>query len=251
VTRLPEATRCLFGTWVKLPTTETLELLAHAGFDFVVVDMEHAPLTLESTARLIASAQTLGMSALVRIADQTSNDYQRLLDSGADGVLVPRIRNQTEARNAVARMRFAPLGERGMGMTSRAGRWGLAQVADYLRHGNEGVLRCMQLEDRDVLESVERVLDVDGVNAAFLGMGDLTLATGLPGTHPDLQALVARLLAACAQRKIPCGAAVQDPVAARRAAERGFAFVMVSNDATIFAKAVTDIARHTWGEDAP
>lgn len=241
VQRLKMAQRCLFGTWVKLPSLETLELLAHGGFDFVAIDTEHAPLSLETTYRLIAHAQGLGMSALVRIPDQATNDYQRLLDSGAEGLLVPRVRNADEARHAVSRMIFSPAGQRGLGITSRAGRWGLKSLESYVRDGNEGTLRCMQLEDRAVLEQVDSVLDVEGVNAAFLGMGDLQLTTGLPASHPELQALVDRLLAACQARKIPCGAAAQDAAAAIKAARRGFSFVMVSNDATMFGKAAAAI----------
>ena len=241
LTRLKTAGRCLFGTWVKLPTPETLEMLAGAGLDFVTLDTEHAPLSLETTYRLMAHAQALGLSALVRTPDQASNDVQRLLDSGADGLLVPRVRDAAEARLAVSRMRFSPRGVRGLGITSRAGHWGLKPLEDYLREGDEGVMRCMQLEDRAVLEAVESVLDVDGVNAVFLGMGDLQLSTGLPATHPELQALVDRLLAVCRERQVSCGAAAQDAAAARRAAERGFSFVMVSNDATLFGKAARSL----------
>lgn len=235
--RLKTAQRCLFGTWVKLPTLETLELLAHAGLDYVVIDAEHAPHSLETTYKLIAHAQGLGMSALVRTPDQASNDIQRLLDSGADGLLVPRVRDADEARHAVGRMLFSPRGQRGLGITSRAGQWGLKPLAQYLAEGNDRVLRCVQLEDRSVLEAVESVLDVEGVNAAFIGMGDLQLTSGLPANHPELQALVDRLLAACRERQMPCGAAAGDAAAALKAAERGFAFVMVSNDTTLFGKA--------------
>lgn len=241
VQRLKMAQRCLFGTWVKLPSLETLELLAHAGFDFVAIDTEHAPLSLETAYRLIAHAQGLGMSAVVRIPDQGTNDFQRLLDSGAEGLLVPRVRGVEEARQAVSRMIFSPAGQRGLGITSRAGRWGMKSLENYIRDGNEGTLRCVQLEDRAVLEQVEAVLAVEGVNAAFLGMGDLQLTTGLPASHPELQALVDRLLAACKARDIPCGAAAQDAAAALKAARRGFSFVLVSNDATMFGKATAAI----------
>ncbi len=241
VEQLQDRSTCRFGTWVKLSSPETLELLAIAGFDFVVIDAEHAPLTLETIYRLIGQAQGLGLSALVRIPDQATNDIQRLLDSGADGLLVPRVRNADEAAHVVGRMMFSPAGQRGLGITSRAGRWGLSSLDEYVKHGNERLLRCVQLEDRQVLEDPGSVLDVPGVNAAFLGMGDLSLTTGLPPTHPDLQALTDGLLKACAQRGIPCGAAAQDPAAALRAAARGFRFVMVSNDATLFGKAAASI----------
>lgn len=241
VQRLKAASRCQFGTWVKLPTLETLELLGHAGFDFVVIDTEHAPLSLETAYRLIAHAQAIGMAALVRIPDQATNDIQRLLDSGADGLLVPRVRNREDAEHAMGRMVFSPQGQRGLGITSRAGLWGLKPLDEYVRHGNEEVLHCVQLEDRQVLENLDEVLDVPGVNAAFLGMGDLSLTTGLPPSHPEMQALVDRLLQACGARQLPCGAAAQDAATALRAAERGFSFVMVSNDASLFGKAATGV----------
>lgn len=241
--RLRSRERCLFGTWVKLPTHETLEMLARAGFDHVVLDAEHAPLTLETIYRLVAHAQALGLGALVRVPDQASNDFQRLLDCGADGLLVPRVRSAEEARRAVARMVFSPSGERGLGITSRAGAWGTIPLEEYLRRGSHEVLRCPQFEDRQVLEDPGAVLDVAGVNAAFIGMGDLSMTTGLPPAHPELQALVDRLLAACRARDIPCGAAAGDAAAALRAAERGFAFVMVSNDATLFARAAAGTMR--------
>ena len=243
VERLRTRERCLFGTWVKLPTHETLEMLAHAGFDHVVLDAEHAPLTLETIYRLVAHAQALGLGALVRVPDQASNDFQRLLDCGADGLLVPRVRDADDARRAIGRMVFSPVGERGLGITSRAGRWGTVPLDDYLRRGTDHVLRCVQFEDRQVLEDPGAVLDIDGVNAAFIGMGDLSLTTGLPATHPDLQALADGLLAACRERNLPCGAAAGDAAAALRAAERGFAFVMVSNDATLFARAATAVVQ--------
>lgn len=241
LSRLQASPEPLLGTWVKLPTLETLELLALAGFDFVAIDTEHAPLHLERAYQLISHAQALGMSALVRLPDLVCDDYQRLLDSGADGLLVPRVRNPEEARLAVSRMMFPPHGERGLGITSRAGDWGLMPLADYVARGNNEVLRCMQLEDRAALQSIQALLDVPGVNAVFLGMGDLQLSSGLPAAHPELQSLVDQMLDACRARGIPCGAAAQDPVAAQKAIARGFRFVMISNDAQIFGKAAVGL----------
>jgi 2-dehydro-3-deoxyglucarate aldolase/4-hydroxy-2-oxoheptanedioate aldolase len=183
------------------------------------------------------------MSALVRLPDLICDDYQRLLDSGADGLLVPRVRNPGEARLAVSRMMFPPLGERGLGITSRAGDWGLMPLADYVARGNSEVLRCMQLEDPTALQSIHALLDVPGVNAAFLGMGDLQLSSGLPATHPELQSLVDQMLEACRARDIPCGAAAQDPVAAQKAIARGFRFVMISNDAQMLGKAALGLVQ--------
>lgn len=230
-----------FGTWVKLPSLETLELLAAAGFEFVVVDMEHSVLTLEQAYQAIVVAQGLGMAALVRVPDRSGSHIQRILDAGADGILVPQVRDADEARRCVGQMMFAPAGQRGLGTTSRAGRWGLAGTEEYLRRGAH-IVRGIQLEDRGALEDVEAILDTPGLSAVFLGLGDLSLSAGLPATAGELQALTARLLAATNARDLPCGTAVADAAAAVAAAGRGFSFVMVSNDATIFARGAADLA---------
>lgn len=233
----------LFGTWVKLPTTETVELLGHAGFDFIVVDMEHAPLTLESAYRAIVVAQAMQMGALVRVPDRSDSHLQRLLDAGADGILVPRVTDAATCQASVDAMRFSPAGDRGLGSTSRAGRWGLDTTAAYLEHGRDGIVRGVQVEDQDGLRGIDEILAVDGLSALFIGTGDLSLSSGLPATHPDNDELIAGTLERCRVRGVPCGTAVGDPASARAAADRGFRFVMVSNDATMFGKAARDIRR--------
>ncbi|MEN9888255.1 MAG: hypothetical protein RL559_292 [Pseudomonadota bacterium] len=234
---------CRFGTWVKLPTLETLELLALAGFDFVVVDMEHAPHTFETAYRCIVAAQGFGMRALVRLPDSQGTYVQRILDSGADGVLVPRVRDAQEARQLMDGMLFSPVGSRGLGITSRAGHWGLKPTPQYVEEGNKQVFRGVQLEDPSALRDVAQILDVPGVNAAFVGPGDLALSSGKPATHPDNATLIDALLATTRARGVPCGTAVGDAAAAKQARERGFNFVMVSNDTTLFGKAAADLVR--------
>jgi len=234
---------CKFGTWVKLGTLETLEMLAIAGFDFVVLDMEHAPQTLEQAYRLIVGAQGFGMQALVRLPDSSGALAQRILDSGADGVLVPRVRNAAEARAVADSLCFGPTGSRGLGITSRAGHWGMKPTPQYVAEGNAEVFRAVQLEDAQALRDAAEILAVDGINAAFVGPGDLALSTGKPANHPDNATLIDGLLATCRERSIPCGTAVGDAAAARAARERGFAFVMVSNDCTLFGKAAQALVR--------
>ncbi len=240
--RLAAGGPTLFGTWAKLPTLETVELLGHAGFDYIVVDMEHAPLSMESAYRLIVMAQAMDMGALVRVPDRSDSHLQRLLDAGADGILVPRVTDAATCRAAVDAMRFSPTGSRGLGGTSRAGRWGL-DTEGYLARGATGVVRGVQVEDQGGLAIIGEILAVDGLSALFIGTGDLSLSSGKPASHPDNDALIAATLASCARAGVPCGTAVGDAAAGRAAAERGFGFVMVSNDTTIFATAARDLRR--------
>lgn len=238
---LRESATCQWGTWVKIPALETVEMIASAGFDFIVVDQEHSPMGLESAYRATVVAQSLGLQVLVRVPDRSGSHLQRLLDLGVDGILVPRISGPDEARKVIGQMVFSPQGDRGLGTTARAGAWGGRSRDDYVRHGNENVLKAVQLEDLDVLEQVEQILDVAGLNAIFLGAGDLSLSSGLAASDPVIQALTDRMLEAAASRDIPCGTAVQTAAQAHEAADRGFSFVMVSNDASLFRQAATQL----------
>jgi len=229
----------LLGTWVKIPSLETVQLIAHAGFDFVVIDMEHAPFSLERANELVFCAQAMDMLALVRLPDHSGMTIQPLLDGGADGLLVPRIPDPETAAAITRRMVFAPKGERGLGTTSRAGRWGLAPMADYLAREDE-LLRMIQLEDWATLERAEEFAALEHVNGIFIGHGDLLLSSGKPASDPEVQDLTARMLQATKDADILSGVAVPSPQEAGAYLEMGFSLVMVSNDTTLFGRAAAD-----------
>ena len=233
--------RGLLGTWVKIPAFETVQLIGHAGFDFVVIDMEHAPHSLDRAVELVFCAQAMGMSALVRLPDHLGTTIQPLLDGGADGLLVPRIAASGTADALTRRMVFAPKGERGLGSTSRAGRWGLAPLSDYLRRGDEA-LRMIQLEDWASLERAAEFAALEHVSGIFIGHGDLFLSSGKPPNDPAVKALTARVLAATKEAGILSGVAVGTAGEARVHLDMGFSLVMLSNDTTLFGKAVAEAA---------
>ena len=237
--------RGMLGTWVKIPSLETVELLGHAGFDFVVVDMEHAPHGLDRAYELVFAAQAMGMAALVRLPDHTGSSIQPLLDGGADGLLVPRVTDVETARAITRRMVFAPAGERGLGLTSRAGRWGLGDMAGYIARGNDQCLRMVQLEDWANLERTADYAALEHVNGIFIGHGDLFLSSGKPPADPDVQALTARMLQATKDAGVFSGVAVGTPAEARASLDLGFDLVMVSNDTTLFGRAAAEAVRAT------
>ena len=242
ISRVRSSGRGLLGTWVKIPSLETMQLLGHAGFDFVVIDMEHAPHTLERAVELIFAAQAMDMAALVRLPDHTGMTIQPLLDGGTDGLLVPRIDSPETADAITRRMVFAPKGERGLGATSRAGRWGLLPLPEYLARGDEG-LRMIQLEDWASLDRAADYAALEHVNGLFIGHGDLFLSSGKPPGDPEVKALTARVLAATKEAGILSGVAVGTPGEAREHLAMGFSLVMVSNDTTLFGRAVAETAR--------
>lgn len=248
--RLKQKAGFLIGTWAKIPSLETVEMIGHAGFDFAVIDMEHAPQDLQSAFHAIAYGQGAGLCMLARAPDRSNSVTQRLLDGGIDGILVPRVETPEQAADVTAAMVFPPLGTRGMGYTSRAGRWCLDPVDSYLDRGRNAILRGVQVEDTGALENIEAILAAPALNSLFIGFGDLTLSTGLPASHPTLVALEAKALAAAKARGIPVGTAVVTPAEAVRCRDLGYSYVMISADTTIFAKAtkgLIDEARRALG----
>jgi 2-keto-3-deoxy-L-rhamnonate aldolase RhmA len=237
----------LIGTWVKIPSLATVELLGHAGFDFVVIDMEHAPHALDRAYELIFAAQAVGMAALVRLPDHSGSSIQPLLDGGADGLLVPRVAGLEVAAALTRKMVFSPNGERGLGFTSRAGKWGLGSISDYLARGDSQCLRMIQLEDWATLEAAAEFAALEHVNGIFIGHGDLFLSSGKPAGSPEVQQLTARMLRATQDANVLSGVAAGSPAEARAYLQMGFSLVMVSNDTTLFGRAAAEAVKATRG----
>jgi len=232
----------LLGTWVKIPSMETVELLGIAGFDFVVIDLEHAPLDLETAFRLIVAAQAAGMAALVRLSDRSEAQVQRLLDAGADGLLVPHVSTPEMARRIAGAMVFAPHGTRGLGATSRAGGWGLLPLPDYISRG-ENTLRMVQLESWEVLQDAAAYLAVEHVSGVFVGLGDLFLSSGRTPADDETRDMVRNVSAAAQAAGKASGIAAGSVEEAREYLALGYSLVMVSNDATMFGKAAQTAVR--------
>ena len=220
------------GTWIKLSSPESVEIMAHVGFDFVVIDLEHTTLDLGAASAHIAMARALGVDPLVRVPDHGLSVIQRVLDAGAAGVVVPHVDTVEQARAVVRATCFPPRGDRGSGGTSRAGRWGLLPRADYLAYGT---LCVVQLESEVAIRNVREILAVDGIGAAFVGTADLSMSMGVAAGSDEVDRLVTSALAAAAAAGVPIGTACPTSDQARAALARGYDYVVVSNDTSILA----------------
>lgn len=223
------------GTWVKLSSPESVEILAYAGFDFVVIDLEHTTLDLNAASTHIAMARALGVEPLVRVPDHGLSVIQRVLDAGAAGVVVPHVDTAEQADAAVRSTCFPPRGLRGSGGTSRAGRWGMLPRAEYLEYGNEQALCVVQLESKEAMDNAAEILAVDGVGAAFVGPADLSMSMGVAANSPEVDDLVTSALTAAAAAECPIGTAAGTSDQARAALDRGYDYVVLSNDTSILA----------------
>lgn len=224
------------GMFVKFPTTETVEILASAGLDFIIIDMEHAPLSIETVYSMIVTAERSGMAALIRIRGHDTFAANTLLDAGASGILVPHCSPYDVAEEIITDMVFPPAGRRGAGGGGRATQWGMDGANEYRRGGAEGIVRVPMIEDPEAVEDIERILAIPGLDAAFIGQGDLTQSTG---DREKAQALVETALTACLEKGIPaCTTAYGDDVESRL--RQGFKFLAIANDTGTFTRAVQD-----------
>lgn len=225
--------RVAIGTWLKIPDPITAELAALGGFDFVVVDLEHSPMSIETASRLIAASAVRGVPPLVRVPDHAGTTIQRSLDAGAAGVVVPHVDDADQASAVVAAVRFPPSGRRGFSPSTRAGGWGLVGRDDCLRSGADAM--CVpQLESGSAMAAADEIIAVAGVDAVLIGPADLALDLGVMPEDDVVTRLIASVVERCRRWGVLCGIAVgADPAAVGRFAAQGFSFVVASNDTTL------------------
>lgn len=226
------------GTWVKLPAMESMELVALAGFDFAVIDLEHSAMNLETAYRHIGVALLTGVSPIVRVPSLDGGIVQRILDAGAEGIMLPHVDTVEQAQAAAVAVRFPPRGTRGVGSTSRAGAWGAMSREEYLRYGNDEVVLIPQIESALAARNAGAIAAVDGVDALLIGAADLSTSEGKAEDHPDVVAVIADAIRDTKAVGIPIGNAGGATAASVQAAvDAGYTFTMMSNDASLLGGA--------------
>lgn len=187
-----QGTDPVFGLFCSTPSPLSVELIAAACYDFVVIDLEHPLLGAEQLAAMLLAARASGIAALVRVA--APHQVQQALDAGAEGIVFPRVRSAQAAHDAVRLCHFAPRGERGLNATwhSRYGRDDLMAAIDAVCRQT---LVVAMIEDLAGIEQVDAIAAVDGVDVLLEGAADLSQSLGLPWQtrHPDVRAAVARV----------------------------------------------------------
>jgi len=184
----------LVGTFVKTPTTHAIEILGDLGFDFVVIDEEHAPFNRESTDIALLAARASGTAGIVRVPDASPAGILSTLDCGATGVLVPHVATVETARGVAAASRYRR-GKRGYSGSTRAGRYGATTVWDTVDTADAQTAVIAMIEDPEAVENIDAIVKVDGIDGFFIGRGDLTVAFGAPSNAaPVIQTAVERIM---------------------------------------------------------
>ncbi|SIO12864.1 HpcH/HpaI aldolase family protein [Vannielia litorea] len=221
------------GIWNTIPDPSVVELLAGAGFDWILIDSEHTPVTTPAMMPLMQAASGYPVSTIARPGWNDMVEIKRLLDQGAQTLLIPYVQSVEEAEQAVRFVRYPPKGVRGVGGTTRASRYGA--VKDYIQNAEKEICLLLQVESVEGMAQAEEIAAVDGVDGVFIGPGDLAVSMGYPGqpTHPEVKAAILdgikRIKAA---GKAP-GILTLDPAFQDEARDAGAIFVAVALDASV------------------
>jgi len=208
------------------------EIMARAGFDWLVVDLEHSTMSLESAGELIRVIDLCGVAPLVRLTSNQPDQIKRIMDAGAHGVVVPMVNSRAEAERAVAAVRYAPKGNRSVGL-ARAQRYGPG-FQDYLEWQKGGPIVIVQVEHRDALERLDDILTVPGVDGFIVGPYDLSCSLGIPGQfeHAVFLSAMEQIRSAAQRLYLVSGLHVVEPDNDRlaQALREGYRFIAYSVD---------------------
>lgn len=169
----------LVGTFLKTPTVHATEILGDVGFDFVVIDEEHAPFDRNATDLVLLAARASGTAGIVRVPDSSASSLLSVLDCGAIGVLVPHVSTAAKAREVVAACRYRG-GKRGFSGSPRAGRYGATPMWAHVDAADAQTTVIAMIEDPEALDEIDAIAATEGLDGFFIGRGDLTVAFGAP-----------------------------------------------------------------------
>ena len=220
----------LLGCFLTWPVPGVVELAALAGFDFVVIDVEHGFFSIESVASMVLAADGAGLAAIVRSPTAVSEHLGRYLDAGAAGTLLPRVESVAMARTAIEALKFAPAGKRGLGGV-RANRYGTLSLAEFVGHANAETLIAVQIEREGALAELAALADERAVDVLYVGPNDLSQALGSPGntTSESFRSAVARVASEAARARKAAGIMVGNREQIPALRELGYRFFTTSD----------------------
>ncbi len=232
----------VYGPFSKATDPAFVEAAGYAGFDFIILDLEHGPAGTQALQNLIRGAEVAGVVPIVRVKEAPRTLIGEVLDIGAAGVQVPQISTADEARAAVAAAKFGAGSGRGVCRFVRAARYATTPGSEYLERANEALV-VLQLEGRRALDNLESIISVSGIDVVFIGPYDLSQSLGHPGEveHPEVVQAIEKIVRSCQARGVTVGTFVDTPESAERGLAAGIRYLSYSVDLGIFTEACRNL----------
>jgi 4-hydroxy-2-oxoheptanedioate aldolase len=230
-----------YGAWLSIPSAFSAEIVAHAGFDWVCIDMQHGVIDYQVAVTMLLALSTGDCTPIVRVPWNEPGIIGKMLDAGAMGVIVPMVNSVEDARAAVAACRYAPVGARSYAPTRAA----MYAGADYFEHANDEVACIPMIETKRALDGLDAILDVPGIDAVYVGPADMSITLGQQPRMDNggaFEEARIRIAAACAKHGITPGIHGNASLAAKHAAA-GYRMITITSDiAAITTSAAADLA---------
>jgi len=227
------------------PYPELAHAYAAAGFDFMLLENEHWPMSLESDQLLIRAGRAANIPVITRVPDAEYHFVARTLDTGAEGIIVPRVETPERVAEVVSWARFPPEGRRGCGPGPLLYDYESVPLPEALEHWNRNTLVVIQAESKSAIERIDELAAVPGLDAIMIGPADLSISLGIPGQvdHPDFVRSVERVAKACKARGIASGMFVGDPERIKAYLRLGLGLFSCGGDIGLIRQAGTDLVR--------
>ena len=235
------------GLWCSLCSNIAADIVSDSGFDWLLLDTEHSPNEIPDLLAQLQAVRGGTATPIVRPAWNDAVLIKRVLDIGAQSVLLPYVQNPEEAKRAVAAVRYPPAGIRGVAAASRASRYG--RVAGYLKNADAEICTLVQVETRTALDQLEAIARVDGVDGVFIGPSDLSASFGHVGNpqHPEMQKALEDAVTRLKAIGKPAGILTGNEDEARRYIGWGYTFVAVGADVGLLARGADMLAKKFKG----
>ena len=216
-----------YGVFVGMNCPPIVEILGHIGFDFVIIDAEHSPLTPESCEQMVRAADCVNITPIIRVAMNFRQNILRYLDIGALGIQIPQINSRIEVEDAIDSVKYPPEGERGLA-ANRANDYNLTKpLTEYVKEANRETMTVIQIETLDAVKNIKEILAVSTADVFFIGPTDLSTVMGYPGqtNHPEVQKMIAYLVGEIKAAGKVAGTTAYDIETLKKCQERGFKFI--------------------------
>jgi len=230
---------CVGTMLVEIRQPGVMTMLGNAGFDFVLIDNEHGPFSVESIAELSRAARAEGVTPIVRIPELTYAHVAQSLDGGAQGIMLPRVTERSQVEECVRYLKYAPEGKRGAVLARGHTAFKVGPLVETLAAMNRETMLVVQVETKEAVDRLDGLLSVAGVDAALVGPTDLSLALGVGGQmeHPILVAAIEATIAACAKHKVVPAIHTNDVAMTAAWARRGMRLVSINSEVGLLTAA--------------
>jgi len=232
------------GPFTKASDPAFIEIMGYAGWDFVIIDLEHGPNSVQIVQNLIRAAQIANIFPIVRVKENTPPVIKEVLDIGAGGIHVPQIINVDAAKEVMELAKFAPQGMRGVDRFSRAADYSAMDKFKYFKEANEAVI-ILGLEGKEAIEKVDDIISLEGIDVIFAGPYDISQSLGITGQfdHPRVAEKVSEIVDKCAPKGIAVGNFVETIESAKKWIDLGVKYISYSVDVGIFYDACQEIVQ--------